>query len=144
MSRRPFTHRGTFRIEIYHAYSPHEFVRRAGQLLSAAPALVETLSRGESRRLWRRLFPPSMPAAATHEVAARAAVLVPTHLTTTDTRAADVRPALPAAPVISRDTPAPAPSRLATRRRRQVRTRARENPRRHEHGRRLRRVQPPA
>ncbi|HXA58598.1 MAG TPA: hypothetical protein VNW94_05495 [Streptosporangiaceae bacterium] len=109
-----FTHNGTFRIEVFHSYSPNEVIRRAGQVLSAAPALAEVLSLGESRRMWQRLFPPGRPAAAVEEVPARAAVLVPTHLTTTQAPSPDVRPTRTAAPVISRRTPAPAPSALAT------------------------------
>ncbi|MEV0408531.1 hypothetical protein [Actinoallomurus sp. NPDC050550] len=111
-----FTHTLRWDIEVFHRYTPDELTRRAGQVLAAAPFLVEVLTRGESRRMWQRLFPPDHPSAATREVPGGAAVLVPTHLTTTMARppaaAGATSPAAPA-PVVAR-TPAPAPSALAT------------------------------
>jgi hypothetical protein len=110
-SSQEFAHDVTFRVEVFHSYSSSELARRAWQVLKAGPALVEILSQGESRRLWHRWFPPGRQEPATRDVEARAAVLVPTHLTTT--AAPSVAPAAPARPVIIARTPAPAPSPLA-------------------------------
>ncbi|WP_345362546.1 hypothetical protein, partial [Actinoallomurus liliacearum] len=114
-----FQHGARFRVEVFHRYSPSEFARRAAQVAKAVPTLVDILSLGESRRMWRRLFPATVPAAATGEVTGRAKVLVPTHLT-----AAGPRPAataageavasasVPVRPMITRTRP-PAPTALA-------------------------------
>ncbi|MCO6005345.1 hypothetical protein NE236_10145 [Actinoallomurus purpureus] len=113
-----FTHTVTYNIEIFYRYSPDELTRKAGRLLSLAPELLEVLSRGESRRLWQRFFPADRPSAVTEQVPGRATVLVPTHLTTTASRASAAGPVAPPvtlAPAqgVARTT-APAPSALAT------------------------------
>ncbi|MEV5755018.1 histidine-type phosphatase, partial [Actinoallomurus sp. NPDC052308] len=107
-----FAHTGTFRVEVFHHYSSNELFRRAGQLIGLAPRLVEVFTHGESRRLWQRVFPPTRPSAATAEIPGRAAVLVPTHLTTTAPSAAPSVPAGPVRTAITR-TPAPPVSPLA-------------------------------
>ncbi|MCW2863312.1 MAG: hypothetical protein JWP48_5020, partial [Actinoallomurus sp.] len=109
-SSQEFAHTGTFRVEVFRSYSSSELARRAWQVVKAPSELVEVISLGESRRLWHRMFPPGQTAPVTRDVAARAAVLVPTHLTTTT--APTVTPAKPGRTIISR-TPAPPPSPLA-------------------------------
>jgi hypothetical protein len=109
-SSQEFTHDVRFRVEVFRSYSPSELGRHTWQVLKAGPKLVEVLSRGESRRLWHRWFPPGKAAPVTREVPGRATVLVPTHLTT-QTRP-DVIPAKPGWAAVSR-LPVPAPSPLA-------------------------------
>ncbi|WP_345428659.1 hypothetical protein [Actinoallomurus vinaceus] len=107
-----FTHQVTYEIEVFYRYSPDELTRKAGRLLSLAPEFLEVMTRGESRRLWQRFFPADgFSAAMEGKVSGRAAVLVPTHLTTVSR--APVAAPEPPVPAVAR-TAAPAPSALAT------------------------------